>query len=157
MFSTGKFAAAVNSVMVFNNTLQPLIAAACCSFLNATNSRIRPYSLTGQIVCGCDQRHTDARVSADSIAILTRVTTVPWGTNNKVRSRSEIQRTNESFDSPVETEDRKSTGVDGMTLSKPTTVPAPASVITTVNHPPSAAEAQELEVKANEVFEAGTE
>lgn len=62
----------------------------------------------------------------------------------------------ESFDSPVETEDRKSTEVDGMTHSKPTTVLAPASVINTIDHQPSAAEAQDYETKAKEEFESGT-
>lgn len=59
----------------------------------------------------------------------------------------------DSFDSRVRSEEWKPTEVDGRTHSKPTTVLAPASVITSVNHPPSAAEAQEFEVEANELFE----
>lgn len=50
-------------------------------------------------------------------------------------------RANELFGCPVETEDRKLTGVDSRTHSKPTTVLAPASVIDSVDHHPSAAEA----------------
>jgi hypothetical protein len=46
----------------------------------------------------------------------------------------------DSLDSPVETEDRKSTGVDGKTHSKPTTVLASASVINAIDHRPSNAE-----------------
>jgi hypothetical protein len=68
-----------------------------------------------------------------------------------------VFQTSESFDSLVRIKERKSTGVDGRTHSKPTTVLAPASVVKKIDHHPTDAEAQETEAEELEKYESGKE
>ena len=62
----------------------------------------------------------------------------------------------ESFDVSVRMKEMNSTGFETQDAKNLDTVLAPASVITSVNHPPSAADAQDLEVEANELVEPST-